>query len=340
MTDITENIAALTLPLVPGSEQVIIPSGTFDVPNGALSGSGPWVLNDSNGIALADKLNSSGIDVVVDYEHQTINKFDNGKPAPAAGWLLRGGFVWRTGVGLVATAIRWTTEAAEMIREGEYRYLSPVFRYTNEGVPTFLSSVALTNTPALTSLQELAIASMTRKNKEPLMAEESIDKIEKTVEQEVFVTAPAVVAVAKPTPLAVASQSSNSLQHPMIAALTNQVAGLGAENMRLREEMAALQQQLSVSARDGIITAALSDGRLLPAMKKWAEAVSIEDLSDYLANAVPIAALSSTQTQGKKPKETQAVEEGGLSEADLAVCSQMQIDVELFKKQRVKEFSK
>jgi phage I-like protein len=314
------NIAALTLPLVPGSEQIIIPAGTFDAPNGAMRGSGPWTLSDDNGQKIADNLNASAIDIVVDYEHQTIMTAENGKPAPAAGWLLRGGFVWIPDVGLAATAIRWTVEAAEMIKEGEYRYLSPVFSYSEKGVPLSLMSVALTNTPALTQLQELAIASQLKGS---YMSSSDVEQTD---------TAPVASIETATTPVVVTA-------HPMIAALTNQVAALGSENARLRADMAALQQQLSNSARDGIITAALSDGRLLPAMEKWARSVSIEDLSEYLANAIPIAALTHIQTQGKKPPKAQELE-SGLSEDDMAVCAQMQIDPKVFISQRTKERAK
>lgn len=335
-------IAVLTLPMVPGSEQVIIPSGTFDAPNGAMSGNGPWVLNDQDGQALVDKLNSSGIDVVVDYEHQTMLTAENGKPAPAAGWLLKGGFVWNPELGLVATAIRWTNEAAEMIREGEYRYISPVFSYNKKGVPLSLLSVALTNTPALTQLQELAIASIQRGSPMETQEQQSTNEQFKDTPMVTAIQQPpeqindAPVVVASLTTPAQSTATASALQHPMIAALTNQVAALGADNAKLRNEMAVLQNQLSTSARDGIITAALSDGRLLPAMEKWARAVSIEELSDYLGSAQPIvAALTATQTQGKKPVTKE--NESGLSDDDLAICNQMQIDPKVFIAQRSKE---
>lgn len=333
-------IAALTLPMVFGSEQVIIPAGTFDAPNGAMSGSGPWVLNDQDGERLTAKLNESGIDIVVDYEHQTMLTAENGKPAPAAGWLLRGGFIWQSDIGLTATSIRWTTEAAEMIREGEYRYISPVFSYNNKGVPLSLLSVALTNTPALSQLQELAIASIS-KGLPMETQEQPTNTVEQIKDAPVVVTQPQSKEQIKDAPVIASLNTQQSatvtaLQHPMIAALTNQVTSLGMENARLRNEMAMLQTQLSTSARDGIITAALSDGRLLPAMEKWARAVSIEELSDYLVSATPIAALSNTQTQGKAPPKSKETE-SGLSEDDLAICAQMQIDPKVFVSQRIKE---
>ena len=312
------SIAALTLPLVPGQPQVIIPAGTFDAPNGSLRGQGPWTLSDTDGTALVDLLNN-GTDIVVDYEHQTIMSAQNGQPAPAAGWLLAGGFSWVPDVGVVANNIRWTTDAAEMIQEGEYRFLSPVFSYTDQGVPTLLMSVALTNTPALTTLQELAIA---KTNRGFYMPDQQV-------------TAPTVTAP-EPTPPAqqVAAAPLPAAQHPMIAALTNQVTLLGAENARLREEQAALQRQLTDSAKNSLITAALSAGKLMPGMEPWANSMSIEDLSSYLSNAKPIAALTSLQTKGLPPK-TGNPTESDLSEDEVAICKQLNIKPERYAQQRV-----
>ena len=44
---------------------------------------------------------------------------------------------------------RWTDQAAAALRAREYRYLSPWFMHTPDGVVTCLSGAALTNTPAL-----------------------------------------------------------------------------------------------------------------------------------------------------------------------------------------------
>lgn len=321
-------IAALTLPLIQGNSQVIIPAGTFEAPNGSMRGQGPWVLNDLDGQTLANKINNNGIDIVVDYEHQSILSAENGKPAPAAGWLLKGGFIWVSGTGLVASAIRWTVDATEMIRDGEYRYLSPVFSYSSQGVPLSLISVALTNTPALTTLQELSILSVRKCN----MTTDTIDnQPQENKQAEQVKDIPAVIS-APPAPHVM--QLAAASNHPMIAALTNQVAALGADNSKLRAEMATLQNQLTMSARDGIITAALSDGRLLPAMEKWAREISIENLSDYLIQAQPIAILTgANQTKGKKP-EAETTNNSGLTHDELAVCNQMRIDPKQFLAQK------
>ena len=334
-------IAALTLPIVPGQPQVIIPSGTFSAPNGSLKGQGPWMLNDAAGSALADKANS-GTDIVVDYEHQTILSAQNGQPAPAAGWLVAGGFIWDSATGVIATNIRWTTDAADMIQEGEYRFLSPVFSCTPEGVPTALLSVALTNTPALTSLQELAIAANNRGC--PMMdASPTVAPATPPVPVDAVLRVPPQPPILQPAAVAVLTQTPVSdlhpAQHPMIAALTNQVTMLGADNIRLREELATLQRQLTDSAKHSLITAALSTGRLMPGMEAWAQSMAIEDLSTYVSNAKPIAALTGTQTGGIAPKSAK-VDTADMNEQEIAICKQLNISRERFIAQRVQEQQK
>ena len=333
-------IAALTLPIVPGQPQVIIPCGTFTAPNGSLKGQGPWTLDDPAGRALVDQANS-GLDIVVDYEHQTLMSAQNGQPAPAAGWLLAGGFVWQPDAGVVATDIRWTTEAAEMIQEGEYRFLSPVFSYSTEGVPMALLSVALTNTPALTTLQELTIAATNRGISR--MDLQSNDTANVPVAAPVAGSTPTTVATAltQTPPVAALSQplattpiATPVTQHPMIAALTNQVTNLGADNARLREELAVLQRQLTDSAKESVITAALSAGKLMPGMEPWARSMDIDDLSNYLAKSKPIAALTGTQTKGVAPKAS-TTGNGELNNDEIAICKHLNVTAERFLANRV-----
>lgn len=333
-----QNIAALTLPLIKGKKQVIIPSGIFDAPTGALKGKGPWVLNDTDGQALVEKLNNlANVDIVIDYEHQSLFASQSGKPAPAAGWLQRGGFVWDAGLGLIATMIRWTNDAADMIKEGKYRFLSPVFAYNTKGVPQDLISVGITNTPALSQLQELAVASRFKGN-EIMALEESItqETVQETIVQPVEAQVVAVAAATQSTSVikpAIKPAMDVATAHPMIAALTSQVSALSIENARLQAAYDKLQGEISESYKESMITAALSTGQLLPGMDVWARNVTLEELSSFLSKAKPIAALTSMQTRNKAPEgvdEKKTV----LNADEIAVCSQLNIKPELFIKQK------
>jgi phage I-like protein len=127
-----------------GKLTVVIPYGKFEAPDGALKGVGPWTINNEQGRKLAKSITK---DILIDYEHQSILSLSNGKEAPAAGWAKD--FEWIDDVGLTANTVQWTSKAANMIRENEYRYLSPVFNQNADKVPHSLISIALTNSPAL-----------------------------------------------------------------------------------------------------------------------------------------------------------------------------------------------
>lgn len=102
------------------------------------------------------------VDTVVDYEHSTLW----GDQAKAAGWVdelqLRDG---DGGEAELWARIRWNNAAAEMIREREYRYLSPTIawytrnRRSGELTGASLHSIALTNVPFLEELPEVRLNS-------------------------------------------------------------------------------------------------------------------------------------------------------------------------------------
>ncbi|MFK5947798.1 MAG: phage protease [Methylococcales bacterium] len=142
------NITSLTLALKtnPSDKQNqqwvhLVPSGQFK----ARDGRGPWQLNDADGVIEATKQYAGKNLLPVDYEHQTELTSKNGQPAPAAGWIeglqSRDDGIW----GLV----QWTEKAAAFLTNKEYKYLSPIILYTNNGDITRIKSAALTNNPAL-----------------------------------------------------------------------------------------------------------------------------------------------------------------------------------------------
>jgi phage I-like protein len=100
-----------------------------------------------------------GADLVVDYHHASIVAPLDGVRAPAAGWI-RDMELRNDGAELWGRAL-WTAEAANAIAHRQYRYLSPVLRFsapdrvTGQPVPLQVHSVALTNTPFLTELEGL-----------------------------------------------------------------------------------------------------------------------------------------------------------------------------------------
>lgn len=334
----TVQVAALALPAAVGAEQVLLPAGTFNAPAGAMLGSGPWHLEDAAGAALAARLTKRAADISVDYEHQTLRAAANGQPAPAAGWIRPAEILWRAGVGLVASAVHWTERAAAHIAAGEYRYLSPVFTYRADGSVSELLHVALTNTPALDVLPEVALAAASLL---PLPETPMDDLRERvlyllnlpltTTDEELLAELDKLKALLSPTQMS-GDAGLSAAAASMSAFLTNaqeQVAALTAKLeaappadliAALQGQVAALTAQDQARRKQEVLTAALSDGRLIKDSPLHAHALSLElpALEALTASLTPIAALSGNQTRGRSPETEAGPAEGGVFTAALA----------------------
>ncbi|EEQ96344.1 Hypothetical protein OINT_1001770 [Brucella intermedia LMG 3301] len=101
-----------------------------------------WTLEPSRVLA-AFAANKGPL--AIDYEHAQAHKAPKGEEAPAAGWIVelqeRDGGVWGR--------VEWVAKAARQIVAREYRFISPDFNHTREGVITRLNGAGLVNRPAL-----------------------------------------------------------------------------------------------------------------------------------------------------------------------------------------------
>ncbi len=108
---------------------------------------------------VLENFNNQKIDLVCDYEHQTITKTDG--PAPASGWIKS----LSIEDDKLYAFIDWNEQAKEHIQNREYRYVSPVFspntidRVTGKNTGWSLHSLALTNRPFLEELGEVFLNS-------------------------------------------------------------------------------------------------------------------------------------------------------------------------------------
>jgi len=97
-----------------------------------------------------------GLDIVVDYEHETLFGFGS---APASGWIKPKNLKLENDE--LFALIEWTLKAKEHIEAKEYRYLSPVFMsdsydaVSGSYIGWTLHSLALTNTPFLNEIGTL-----------------------------------------------------------------------------------------------------------------------------------------------------------------------------------------
>lgn len=100
------------------------------------------LINPVNVIAASTK---DGIDMLVDYEHDSLDDNKGSLRSVAAGWIKKLSVSDKAIVG----DVEWTSEARSKIEKGEYRYLSPTLITDEQGVILRIKNVALTNEPAL-----------------------------------------------------------------------------------------------------------------------------------------------------------------------------------------------
>lgn len=342
------------LPQVLGADRRIdiqlTPAGAFVPSDGREMRVPHWYIDAAVASRVIARQQARRNPLVLDYEHQTLNKESNGQPAPAAGWMLA--LEWREGSGLWATA-ELTERAAAHVQAGEYRYISPVFQYDPAtGSVLAIEMAALTNTPAIDGM-----AALTARATATFCHITTDD--EETPMNKLLAAIVAALGLPESTTEDAAIAACSALK-PRLEALEQIEADLGAADAtaavaacsalrkqanavpdpakyvpvgvveEMRGQLAALSAQHTERQVNELVEAGLADGRLLPAQKQWAQDLgktNLAALNQYLQTAQPIAALSHTQTGGQAP----ASEAGpALTEAERAVCSATGITPEQF----------
>lgn len=342
----------------------VTPAGTFRPNDGRELNPGAWRIDAASAGRVIERFKARGKPPVIDYEHQTLKKEQNGQPAPAAGWMRE--LRWVEGQGLYAVA-ELTARARQYIGDNEYLYFSPVFEYDeNTGTVLAIHMGALTNDPGISGMEPLSLVAAataaflpSRQPQEPsvnpllkaLLAAFGLP--ESTTETQAIA---ALTALGPLQPLqaraAVATAACTALQLPADA--TPEAVTAACSSLRTAqpgtpdpakfvpiESVTALQGQIAaLTARqvaadvEAQIAPALADGRLLPALEKWARDLGKKDiaaLTAYLGASNPIPALAGTQTGGKPPKGT-ATGDQQLSADELAVCTALSISPEAYRK--------
>ncbi|GHT92610.1 hypothetical protein AGMMS49545_10440 [Betaproteobacteria bacterium] len=160
MTKKTESIGIMSAEIAGADgEFQLFPDGEFKAKDGRPNDAPAYVMDETIAKLIIEAFNKLKTPLVVDYEHQTLSAKDNGKPAPAAGWI--NGLEWRPGKGLYATNVEWTESARDAIKANEYRYISPVFSYRlPAGDISKLHHAALTNNPAIDGMEAVTALSL------------------------------------------------------------------------------------------------------------------------------------------------------------------------------------
>lgn len=213
---------------------------------------GSFKVSEEDLNSMIKYFNEKKIDLVIDYEHQSLKN----EKAPAAGWIKE---LYLENGSLMAKA-DFNKEAKNYIANKQYRYLSPVFEFntkdnkSGEFVRAKLHSVALTNTPFIDELGEL----IANKNKvgcnpfTPLEVQSTIQKGEQMDEK--------------------------------IKELEKSVLVLKDENSNLVAQNETLKKQSEESAKELVnilVDNALSSGKIANSQKEWALTYACKDLQGF-----------------------------------------------------------
>lgn len=303
----------------------LIPAGTFS----GRDGRGPYNAGDRASLErIADMTRRyvGKTDMVVDYEHQTLEAKANGKPAPAAGWISR---IEARDDGLYGL-VEWTAQAATAIAGKEYRYLSPVYFHRKDGTVLLLQHVALTNTPNL-DLPEVSAHSAYHHTQEVpmklLLA--ALGLAEGASEAEALVAVNSLISDRKAI-AAAAGLAADVTADVIVSAMKS---GSGAPDpskyvpiamvSAMQADLKALQDQASTDKAEEAVSTAIREGRLTPAMKDWAIAYHRTDAAGFADFIGKAPVLTASQRAGTPPPQKK---EGELDGHHAQMAAAMGVD--------------
>lgn len=270
---------------------------------------------------------SRGIDVVIDYEHQTLGK-EYSSPdgtAPAAGWVrameARPDGVWGR--------VEWTPRGAQMVANREYRYHSPVV-YPDKKTrrATALMSIALTNDPAILGAEALV-------NKAGINEEDGMNGLKELLGLPADAAEDVVLGAVKDlqsfrtdTVAALELQTgTGAAVQATVLALKNRVATAPSA-----QDYAALKTRLDLREANDVVAQAVKDGKLAPAMVESATRLVLSDrgaFEAFLATAPKVVPLETVAAGAAAVRGSD-----GLEESERLVCKSLGVTPEAFKKSK------
>lgn len=324
----------------------LFPAGWFGSPKGGQR----WYMDAALAQNLIDEARRRKNDYQFDYEHQSLNAPRAAGPVPASGWFKS--LYWVEGQGLFAD-VKWTERAASLIQADEYRYVSPTFRYDDKGNVRELVNAALTNMPVLDGMRQVAASLMFFNNGEQPMNENlrlalcaimglGNEADEQAIQAAVDTLQNGQLKTANCSSIGALIEAHNTQLAQKDRAIQEgqtQIATLSESGQQnnspdptkyvpvavvddLRTELAALSSQVQGDKVETLLTAALSDGRILKgAEEEYFRELGKKDyalLEKMVSVRKPIRALSQMQTTGMSLDDKG---DATLDDASLAVCS-------------------
>ena len=318
------------------------------------SAKGEFDVDGESFSAMKAQIAQRGVDLVVDYEHQTLT----GEQAPAAGWVKE----LFLDDGQIKARVEWTDRAKAYLENREYRYLSPVITVRKaDGKAMGLHSIALTNTPAIEHMEAI-VNSLNFEGGQNTMnefmkklaallglgedaTEEQVAEALKACVEENKSLKESAAEAAKQQPAeddkVVANKAVCELLGLKAGAATADVAaaimalkGGNIGGINLVEQVKSLEAKLADRDAEEAVELALKAGKITPAQREWAKGYALKSLDDFRGfvekapQVVPMGTVGGSEPLALKNEE--------LDEATLLVCKQLGISAEDVKKYGMK----
>lgn len=229
---------------------------------------GNFLVDDESFQSILRHFKSHGVDIPIDYEHQTLHNVE----APAAGWIkalsMRPDGVYGS--------VEWTARAAQYLAKKEYRYLSPVVSVReNDRKALKLHSVALTNTPAIDGMTAIVNSAKPSNSDEVPstgMGEDdskqhSSSGNDEQVDVDAFInTLREMLKLPDDAP---------------IADIASQIAELIQARNALSLEVNSLRFEAHKDKAEEAVLTALKEGKIMPFQKDWAFSSAMTNLESF-----------------------------------------------------------
>jgi len=279
----------------------IMPAGEFT----GRDGRGPY---RSNLDLIMEAFQGWGMPLAIDYEHQSLDAATKSAPTPAAGWIHaiepRQGEVW--------AQVKWTPRAKDYLKAGEYRYLSPVFRYSpSDGSVQAIIGAGLTNSPNLYLQAAAARQESTRMTDmiriaalvglpESATADDVAAKIQGLIAQQT------ILQTERHQIGAALGVDNTADTGKLLAAVTAKTDASQfvprAEHDRLVTAYASLQTQ----SIERTVADAIQAGKVTPALKEWATDYATRDFAGFqkYVEAAPCLVAATQKPTAEAPVDT------------------------------------
>lgn len=247
---------------------------------------GDFVVDDESYRLIYNAFKERHIDIVIDYEHQTLKDTE----APAGGWIKD---ILLGEEGILAK-VEWTSKAKEYLKNKEYRYLSPVIMTRRSDRKAIsLHSVALTNAPAIDGMKPIINS---------LNGGDSSKMPEDTVKTDD--NAAAISDLGNSSNLAEFMGKLKELlsleQESSPADILKRIKELLENSSNASKELNSLKYNLQKQDVEDVIENALKQGKISSAMRPIAEKMACKDLEvfkDFIANSAPVVPMGKMNLQ-------------------------------------------